>query len=204
MNATIKPTPMLLAVLALLYEAPMHPYQMHRLMLERGKDMIAEVKPGSIYHAVERLQKHGLADAVETTREGKRPERTTYRITEAGRAACLEWVKTMIARPKPEYPQFLAGLASMAALTTDAAERSLGERATAVEQEIAGYEEALSEVRDALPRIVLVETEYLIAVRTAELTWLRGILEDLRSGALHWDEAMLRRIIEQQAGAGMT
>ncbi|HVX45482.1 MAG TPA: PadR family transcriptional regulator [Mycobacteriales bacterium] len=194
----MKPTPMLLAVLTALYEAPMHPYQLHQILIERGKDLIAEVKPGSIYHAVQRLEKYGLAEELETSRDGRRPERTTYRITDAGRTACLEWIEGMIARPKAEYPQFLAGIASMAALGPDVAERSLRERAEALENEIARHRADLEQNGSFLPRVVLVETEYLIAVRTAELTWARGIIADLRSGALHWDEAMLRRILDQR------
>lgn len=189
---------MLLAVLTALYERPMHPYQLHQVLIERGKDLIAEVKPGSIYHAVQRLEKYGLAEAIDTSRDGRRPERTTYRITDAGRTACLGWVEGMIARPKPDYPQFLAGIASMAALEPATAERSLRERAGALEQEITRLQAELDQTSTFLPRVVLVESEYLIAVRTAELAWARGIIADLRSGALHWDEAMLRRLLERQ------
>lgn len=200
MNAVIKPTPMLLAVLALLYEAPMHPYQLHRMLLERGKELIADVKPGSIYHAVQRLEKHGLAESVETAKEGRRPERTTYRITDAGRTACLEWTQTMLARPKTDYPQFLAGLATAAVLDPEVVANALTRRAEDLDGELSRYRDELRQYSPVLPRVVLIEAEYLVAVRTAELDWIRGIVQELRSGALHWDEQMLRQISQQEAG----
>ena len=64
----------------------MHPYQLHQTLVERGDTRIVRVNPGAVYHGVERLERDGLVEVVGTDRTGKRPERTTYRITDAGRA----------------------------------------------------------------------------------------------------------------------
>ena len=48
-------TPLALAVLRLLHERPMHPYEMHQLVRDRGTDFAIKVRAGSLYHAVERL-----------------------------------------------------------------------------------------------------------------------------------------------------
>ncbi|MFD7736627.1 hypothetical protein ACFV6F_40415, partial [Kitasatospora phosalacinea] len=37
---------------------------------------------------------------------------------------------------------------------------------------------------DGLPRITLIENEYLLAVLRAEERWLRGVIDDLRNGSL--------------------
>src|SRR5919198_2129085 len=74
-----------LAVLALVAERPMHPYEMASTLRERGKDVSIKINWGSLYTAVQNLEKHGFIDATETTRQGRRPERTVYRITDAGR-----------------------------------------------------------------------------------------------------------------------
>ena len=66
----------MLMVLVLLAEAPMHPYEMQRLMQWRGKDQVVRVQRGSLYPAVERLMRAGLIEPLETEREGRRPERT--------------------------------------------------------------------------------------------------------------------------------
>jgi DNA-binding PadR family transcriptional regulator len=62
-----------IAVLALLREAPMHPYQMQRLLRDRHKDEILALKRGSLYHAIARVLRAGLIEIESTSREGRRP-----------------------------------------------------------------------------------------------------------------------------------
>ena len=76
--------PLALAVLGCLSERPMHPYEISTTLRTRGKEQSIKLNYGSLYAVVESLQKHGLIRAQETTREGRRPERTVYAITEAG------------------------------------------------------------------------------------------------------------------------
>ena len=77
----------------------MHPYEMQRLLRERHKDELLVLKPGSLYHAISRLLRSQLIEAGETTRNGRRPERTTYRITPEGDAELIRWLRQMIAVP---------------------------------------------------------------------------------------------------------
>lgn len=196
-QSTLQPTPLLLSVLVLLWEAPMHPYQMQRTMRERGKDLVTDVKPGSIYHAVQRLEKAGLAEAMETTRAGKRPERTTYRITDDGRETCETWLSGMLARPKAEQPEFAAALAAIALLLPGPARKVLDERLVHLEGQISSLETSLREsVELGLPRIVLVEVEYVLALRKAEAAWVRELIEDLAKKRLHWSHKELLQLAE--------
>src|SRR6478752_4124160 len=80
-------TPLGLAALSLLVEEPMHPYEMFQLLIARHEDRLVKVRPGTLYHAVGRLEEQGLVAATGTDREGNRPERTTYKISAAGREA---------------------------------------------------------------------------------------------------------------------
>lgn len=193
----LQPTPLLLSVLVLLWEAPMHPYEMQRTMRERGKDLVTDVKPGSIYHAVQRLEKAGLAEAMETTREGRRPERTTYQITAAGRETSESWLSEMLARPKAEQPEFAAALAAMALLLPGSARTVLGERIVRLDEQVESLETSLGEAVEAgLPRIVLVEVEYVLALRKAEAAWVRELLEDLANKRLHWNHKELMSLGE--------
>ena len=82
----------MLMVLVLLAEAPMHPYEMQRLMQWRGKDDVVRVQRGSLYPAVERLMRAGLIEPLETERAGRRPERTVYQLTEEGRDTALSLI----------------------------------------------------------------------------------------------------------------
>jgi hypothetical protein len=45
-----------------------------------------KIKWGSFYTVVQNLEKYGLIEAVGSDRDGRRPERTTYAITDDGRA----------------------------------------------------------------------------------------------------------------------
>src|SRR6516162_10501112 len=99
-----------LTVLCLLYTRPMHPYEMQRLIREWHKDEFLDLKRGSLYHAIDRLRRAGLIDPVETSREGRRPERTVYRLTEQGQRETLVWLRELLARPVREPGQFFAAL----------------------------------------------------------------------------------------------
>src|SRR5918912_4177285 len=131
-------TPLALAVLSLLLESPMHPYEMRSKMLERGHDAVIKLKGGSLYDTVERLQRLEFIEPVQTTREGRRPERTVYRITETGREELKVWLRELLSEPVQEYPQFAAGLAFMAGLESEGeGEQLLRRRALLIESRVA-------------------------------------------------------------------
>ena len=64
----------------------MYPYEMAATLRHRGKDQSIKINWGSLYTVVQNLEKHGFIETVEVGREGRQPERTTYQITDAGRA----------------------------------------------------------------------------------------------------------------------
>jgi DNA-binding PadR family transcriptional regulator len=100
--------PLALAVLALLFERPMHPYEMGVILKQRHKEDSIKLRYGSLYTVIELLQKRGFIAARETARDGRRPERTVYEITPAGRDELHDWMADLIAAPAKEYPQFEA------------------------------------------------------------------------------------------------
>jgi DNA-binding PadR family transcriptional regulator len=107
----MKLTPLGISALALLNERDMHPYEMYHLLLARHEDRIVRVTPGSLYRTVDRLTDGGLATATGTAREGNRPERTTYAITDAGRMALVERIREILRAPVNEFPNFALALA---------------------------------------------------------------------------------------------
>jgi hypothetical protein len=50
-----------------------------------------------------------------------------------------------------------------------------------------------------LPRVFLLEAEYMAAVVRAEIEWLRDVTDDLGSGRLTWSEEWVRRIADELA-----
>jgi DNA-binding PadR family transcriptional regulator len=189
-----------LAVLAFLWEEPMHPYRMQQLIKRRGKDEVINVRQrASLYQTIDRLLGAGLIAIKEVEREEKRPERTIYELTDAGRETLTTWMREMLAAPGHQFPEFPAALAYLPLLTPEDAQRQLARRIQTLAVEVARIDAQLSHA-GALPRLFLVETEYLRAVRHAELTWVRSLVEDLDAGRLTWDEAWLRMIAEQLEG----
>jgi DNA-binding PadR family transcriptional regulator len=175
-----------IAVLALLREAPMHPYEMQRLLRERHTDELLPLKRGSLYHAIERLAKAGLIEAISTRREGKRPERTTYELTEDGKTELLRRLRQTIAAPQPESPVFMTCISFLVHLTPADAREQLEKRARLLQQEIAGYEQGMQALTGRVSRINLVELEFLLAMRKAELAWVRELADEIRSRRLNW------------------
>lgn len=170
-----------LAVLGTVVQRPMHPYEIASLLRARGKDDDMEIKWGSLYTVMRNLAKHGFVEVVDSRREGARPERTIYRITDAGMAELQDWTRELVATPQPEHPRFKAGLSVLAALTPDEAAAALRERIVELERMIATQRASLTEHAD-VPRLFLVESEYELTVREAELAWVRGLLDALTTG----------------------
>ena len=106
--------PLALAVLGCLTEKPMHPYEISTTLRTRGKEQSIKLNYGSLYTVVNNLARHGLIEAMGAGREGRRPERTVYQITEAGRKELGDWMTELVAVPVKEYPQFEAALAELA------------------------------------------------------------------------------------------
>ncbi len=191
MNRAARRSPLALAILALLYEEPMHPYRMQQLIKERAKDEVINVRlRASLYQTIARLLRDGLIAMQETARNENRPERTIYRLTEAGRDTAFSWLCSMLATPAREFPEFPAAASFMAMLRPEEALTQLETRADALQVELAEIAARL-ERAGALPRVVLLEEEYRRALRQAELAWVQGVIADLRSGALTWSMQQL-------------
>ncbi|MBB1156661.1 PadR family transcriptional regulator [Amycolatopsis dendrobii] len=173
-----------LAVLATVFERPMHPYEVASVLRERGKEGDLKIKWGSLYTVVGNLEKHGFLEAVENVRDGARPERTVYRITDAGQAELEDWVAELLAVPDLEPTRFHTGLSVMLALGPDVVDQQLRHRVGELDQMIGERAEALAKMRAELPRLVLVEAEYQLAMWRAEAEWVRGLREELATGAI--------------------
>src|SRR5215211_1923228 len=178
--------PLALAVMALLYERPMHPYEMVTVMRERGKHETVRLRYSSLYSVVSAMEREGLISPRETVREGKRPERTIYEITDAGREEFLTWLRELLREPVKEYTQFAAGLSFLPGLPPEEATALLEERVRRLEKETTEMRSRLDYARERynLPRLFLVESEHELMLREAELEWVRGLIKDMEAGAL--------------------
>ncbi len=180
-------TPVALAVLNLLREREMHPYEMRRLMQERGHHRLIKMRGGILYHTVERLHQAGLIEPTETSREGRYPERTVYRLTPRGADELADWMRELIAVPSEEYPWFTAALAFLPTLEREEAVEMLGRRTVHLAAQAAAEEAALHVMEPVLQRIHMIESEYALAMGRAELAWVTTLADDLRTGRIPWE-----------------
>lgn len=185
-DAVDRLTPMGVMVLALLREGDMHPYEMVRLMRARRDERLLTVTNGTLYHTVSRLQREGLLDEVGVARDGNRPERTTYTLTEAGGDALVTWLRRELSRiDRPS--EFRIALAEAHNVERGEAIESLRVRRTALADAFALHSEGLRNARAAqVPEQVLVEFEREEVLLEAELRWLDSLLSRLEAAAFPW------------------
>jgi DNA-binding PadR family transcriptional regulator len=171
-----------LPLLTLLTERPMYPYEMASMLRERGKDNAIKVNWGSFYTVVQNLEKYGFIEAVEVVREGRQPERTTYRITGAGRAELMDWLRELLSVPEREHSSFEAALGESAVLPPDELIGLLQQRLATLEEANGVIQAELATLVAQVPRLFLIESEYYLAQRRAEEEWVRGLLKEFTGG----------------------
>jgi len=195
----MKSSPLALTVLAMLNYEPLHPYGVQRLIKQWGKDQVVNVgQRAGLYRTIERLLAAGLIEVRETGRDQQYPERTVYEATDAGRAAVREWLEEMLESPKYEFPQFPVALSNLMMLLPEEAERVLKRRVEALTATLAGLDASLAqEAESGLPRVTMLESEYLRVVTEAELAWVGSVVDDLERGRLTWDGTSLRAFAAQ-------
>jgi DNA-binding PadR family transcriptional regulator len=177
--------PLALAVLACLYERPMHPYEMAQTLRSRAKHESVRLNYGSLYGVVESLERQGLVRAVETFREGRRPPRTVYEITDAGRTEMDDWLSELLSVPIKEFPQYEAALSFLPGVPPDEAVTLLRRRCEAIEVRL-DQMQASEDIatKRGLPRLFSIEGEYEMALLRTELEFTRSLIADIESGSL--------------------
>lgn len=183
-----------LIVLGLLTEEPMHVYRMQKLIELYGKDRVVNVRRrASLYQTIDRLTRLGLVEVLQRESTESHPDRTVYAITDLGRETAERWLREMLRTTGGEFPEFVAAISILVGLPPDMARKELETRVHALAASLAEVESTLKSSGE-VPRLFLLEEEYRRAVLTAELEWVRGVIEDLRQGRLTWDEPWRRAI----------
>jgi DNA-binding PadR family transcriptional regulator len=211
MSPKMPANPLALAVLALCFERPMHPYEMAATLKRRQKHESIKLRYGSLYTVIELMTSRGLIRSKETSRGGKRPERTVYALTPAGRDLLRSWMRHLLAEPAKEFPQFEAALCLLPVLPPDEAVALLCDRRSRLEEklmqmraelqdilgrtfaEVAGADEELPAPLLGLkfPAILVVENEYRLTLVKAELDFVTELVRRITEQG--WGPASLWR-----------
>ncbi|MFT3899604.1 MAG: helix-turn-helix transcriptional regulator [Gordonia sp. (in: high G+C Gram-positive bacteria)] len=185
--------PLDLLVLSMLFERPMHPYEMVQLAAKRHYDRLVKLRTTSIYHVVARLGERGLIAVHEVEREGNRPERTVYELTDAGRAAHRAALEALLADVPTEYPQLYLALAQAHELPLADAAALLRRRRAAMVDQLARVT-ALIEGADerGVPEVFRLDGGMRVATLTAQLAWLDDLLDRMDRHDIAWLDDVLR------------
>lgn len=174
-----------LAVLSLLTERPMHPYEISAVMRQRELSAVIKLNQSSLYSIIEALQREGWIVPVETQREGRYPERTVYTTTEAGRVELVDWLRSLIRQPATEYTAFAAGLAFLGNLPPAEAETLLEEHTRVLQEQISSTHSIIERALHlGVDRLFLVEDAYTLTLQTAKLTFVRQLIQEINDGTL--------------------
>jgi DNA-binding PadR family transcriptional regulator len=153
-----------------------HGYRVGNDLLSWGAGEWANVKWGSIYHALRRLTADGsLLDHDEV------PGRTDYELTERGEAEYQRLLRDALRRPNPRPDLLAAALAMLPSLPRADAVALLRERLAALEDE---RDKAQAQV-DGWAEPAHVRELFGLWQHTAAggAEWTRGLIERLEAGA---------------------
>ncbi len=180
-------TTLAIGALALLNERPMHPYEMYQTLIARHEDRLIKVRPGSLYHAVERLEAAEFVSATGTERDGNRPERTTYAITPAGAAALTARITELLKTPVNEFPRFPVALSESHNLSSENVIASLTIYLAELNDQIKATRALLDNTRSRdVPEAFWLAGDFVNTLKIAERDWVATMIERLISKDLTW------------------
>jgi DNA-binding PadR family transcriptional regulator len=176
-----------LAVLSYLSVGPKHPYELSKTLREHHDDRSIRFNHGSLYMVIQQLAKAGFVAEHETTREGQRPERTVYAITDAGRAELRDWLRDLVAVPDHEYPHFVAALSLIAAIPPDEAVPLLQQRALRLGEQRAEIRTLVDGgLAGGVHPLFMVEEEIRITLLDAEIAFVERFIGQITDPETGW------------------
>ncbi|MES1169908.1 MAG: PadR family transcriptional regulator, partial [Leifsonia sp.] len=197
MGELVGMTPLAVSALALLEERPMHPYEMLQLLRVRAKAEMITVKAGSLYHTMSRLVDHGLAEIHGTERDGNRPERTVYRLTDAGRRCYVAWVRSRLLEPATpqEYAVALGEAHNLAVDEVATILRSRRDELAALADEL---RTGLADARARnVPDAYVLEHLRRLALLDCDIAWTDDTVRRLSTRDISWTREADRGTADQ-------
>lgn len=186
MAGRTRSNPLALAILCVLREGPRHPYDVANTLKVRHKHESIKLNYGSLYNVVEQLERSGYIEVVDVIRDGRRPERTVYGITEAGLREMTDWLAELLSTLHKEWPHFEAALSLLPALPPEDALDLLDQRVAELDHVLARHrsDRQLFQAELGLPRLFVLEHEYSGALLSAERDFVKGLRDEIADGSL--------------------
>ena len=157
-----------------------HGYRIHGELVSWGADKWANVKWGSIYHALRQLAKEGRLRVHDAECTG----RVDYSITPEGETEFMRLLRTALRVPEPRQDMLAAGLVFLPALRREDAIGLLRERVRAIEAVLDDLRASLPAPGDpALPAHVRELFGMWLHQTEASADWARSLADRLAAGA---------------------
>jgi DNA-binding PadR family transcriptional regulator len=163
----------------------MHGHQIRRAAQIDRTELWADVKPGSLYGALHRMETEGVITALRTEQEGNRPARTIYAITELGRAELAahrdEALRDTRLRPDP----IDLALQYADSLSLEELQAMLEERYRALEADLASWHRLRASADPYLTELEKLTFRHTLLRLEAEVAWHGELLERLPTLRAH-------------------
>jgi DNA-binding PadR family transcriptional regulator len=162
---------------------PVHGYDVRRELLSWNADKWANVQPGSIYHGLRKLSEEGLLNEVATEQVAGRPARTSYEITEKGKAEFQSLLRGNWWNLSAGSDPFMAAFAFLPALPREEAAAALRNRALQLRVAVQQLEAATqADWLDHKPTYVAWMWELTIVRSEAEIAWCERTAKRIAAG----------------------
>jgi DNA-binding PadR family transcriptional regulator len=169
-------------LLGLLRQKPLYGYELKQIIEDHMGDW-TDIKFGSIYFALARLNEDGAVEVVAEVAEGSRPARRVYRITEKGQALFGHLLRQLwMERRQTLYPLDIA-MFFIDSLPKEDVQRYILRRIEGCEtalQHLTAHETEQFKNED-IPRQGRYIFEHSRLHLEAELTWLKKVAQDTGS-----------------------
>jgi DNA-binding PadR family transcriptional regulator len=169
-------------ILGLLVERPLHPYELTAKLSQRYPHLSA--RRSSVTTLMKTLAQSGLIHPRAVERVGGRPARTVYEPTPAGIESLRARVETQLRDGTPASADFVTALAYIGLLSAVEARLLLAERARRAEAQAA----ALPPVAADEHEVHMIEVSYWRAILDAERAWMATVAERLATTTIQWPQ----------------
>ncbi|WP_028559078.1 PadR family transcriptional regulator [Paenibacillus pinihumi] len=170
-----------LMVLGLLRNGPMSGYQMHQMLQMLQSDKWAGILPGSIYHALKKMEQEKFVEIASVEQTGNR-SKAIYRITPSGEQEMKKLITeslsiSSIAFPAPLY----TGISFLAWIPADEAVAALDQQIAKItkDYEEMKYGEEQKQQEGDLPAIVRLSFDNMYDHYELHLSFLQKLKSEI-------------------------
>ncbi|MVU76379.1 PadR family transcriptional regulator [Nocardia sp. ET3-3] len=192
------PTTRLLVLAVVRLLQPVHGYDVRRELLSWNADNWANVKPGSIYSALNTLERDGLISVEGVGQEGARPERRTYRLMPEGEKEFGAMLRGSLFEADLVKHPYFAAVALFPQVPKAEVMAALRARILKFEADLLQFENEIGRIlsgsgdpRESTPHHVVYSIRLAAAHARADLEWSRQTLKGIEDGELDaWSGSM--------------